>query len=171
MNRLSKALKNNSTCKVFRSSLVIRSRFVSQQHGVVAVNNSVLMQEVKKLIEVGVLKHDEHQKRVIQRLSHLQELLKNFKPPEEAPPRPSPPESLNSYEYANDDQSSEACEWRTQKEKEKDAYETALRKHEAALDRISLLTPRGMYLWGDVGTGKRYEEKEKEVDVALFFSI
>jgi len=54
------------------------------------------------------------------------------------------------------DTSAEAVAWRASKEAARVAFEAAVDAHDEAVVAALGATPRGLYIWGDVGTGKRW---------------
>mmetsp|Transcript_32014 Transcript_32014/g.41156 ORF Transcript_32014/g.41156 Transcript_32014/m.41156 type:complete len:615 (+) Transcript_32014:56-1900(+) len=114
-----------------------------------------LINKFNRLIKNGILQDDPNQKIVLQRLSHLQDILKNFNPiQKDLKTIPQLPKSLKSYEFSDCDMSEEAKQWRIDKEKDRIRYDHSVKDIEKTIEEVLQMTPRGMYIWGDVGTGK-----------------
>ncbi|KAH8096695.1 AFG1-like ATPase [Cristinia sonorae] len=106
------------------TSLHRRSPLLSPLTNDIAVAVSSPLQQYYKLVESGTLRADDHQTRIIQRLQRLHDDLTHYDPP--LVPTPSSSSSIFSRLFS----SSEA--------------------QTISPDKV----PRGLYLYGDVGTGK-----------------
>jgi predicted ATPase len=84
----------------------------------------------------------------------LQGVMANYVPPPPPPPRPLRPAILDADDYLDEDTSAAAVAWRADQKAAKLEYETGVAEYEAAVARAFAATPRGLYVWGDVGTGK-----------------
>jgi predicted ATPase len=82
-------------------------------------------------------------------------VLRTYTPPAPPPPKPiKPPEDEDDVHFG--DENSSADERREKQKTELAMYEANLNNYEASVRDGLAKTPRGMYIHGEVGTGKRY---------------
>ncbi|RDL39884.1 putative AFG1-ATPase family protein [Venustampulla echinocandica] len=138
--RSSAALAGSNSPPSRRVFSVLPATFVAGQRRALATAQNVNrqdhgpMQEYEKRVESGRLRDDEHQRGIIQSLQHLHDELKNYTAPAIIHP------SLESLKAESSSVFGRLFGKTTPKEKK--------------LQDIPDSLPRGLYLYGDVGSGK-----------------
>jgi len=84
----------------------------------------------------------------------LQGVMASYVPPPPPPPRPLRPAILDADAYLDSDTSDAALAWRADQKEATLKYEAGVADYKAAIASAFAATPRGLYIWGDVGTGK-----------------
>lgn len=154
-----------------RTNSVVRNR--GSMSTAMKAKVPLLEQHYGALVMGGHIASDECQKRLVRRLSRLQVVLQGYVPPPPPPPAPRPQDydvvlsARQSMEEGSEDYASYegdladeealdrhlAARAKARAER-REAFEQAVRDHEGQVREVLRRVPRGVYVYGEVGTGK-----------------